>query len=129
MAAVVQPPLAPPWDGTGLRLVPAPSAPPYALRRLAAAAVAVLILLVGASAVRVAAAAVGAVAGPPPPALPVPLPPATAPSHVVAPGDSYWSIAVSLRPAGDVRAVVDALVAANGSRPLQPGDRLVLPVP
>ena len=88
-----------------------------------------LVALLGVSVVRVTATAVGAVAGPPLPALPAPAPPVTGGSVLVAPGDSYWSIAESLRPEGDVRAVVDALVAANGGRSLQPGDRVLLPLP
>ena len=146
MAAIVHPQLAPPWEG-GLRLLPPsqgearggargeargearPQAPSYALRRLVAAVVVVLVVLAGVSAVRLTAAAVGAVAGPPLPALPVPAPPVAQGAQVVAPGDSYWSIAVSLRPEGDVREVVDALVAANHGRPLQPGDHVLLPLP
>ena len=46
--------------------------------------------------------------------------------HVVQPGDTYWSIAQSLGGPGDVRPTVDALVAANGGRPLLAGDRLVV---
>jgi hypothetical protein len=45
----------------------------------------------------------------------------------VRPGDSLWSIARRLQPTGDVRALVDRLLEANGSRPLQPGDRVVIP--
>ena len=47
--------------------------------------------------------------------------------HVVEPGDTYWSIATSLDADHDVREVVDALVAANGGRALQAGDRLTVP--
>ena len=47
---------------------------------------------------------------------------------VVEAGQTYWSIAESLRPTGDIRATVDALVASNGGRPLQVGDRLVVAV-
>lgn len=133
MAAIVHPPLAAPCEGPGgLRLVrPAPG-PPYALRRLAAALVLVLAVLAGASVVRAGAVAVAALAGGT--AAVAVLPPATAvpapqPVHVVRPGDTYWSVAVSLGRPGDVRAVVDRLVAVNGSRRLQPGDRLTLPVP
>lgn len=50
----------------------------------------------------------------------------TASSHVVQRGDSYWSIAVSLGEGGDVRAVVDRLVAINRGQPLEPGDRIAL---
>lgn len=46
---------------------------------------------------------------------------------VVRPGDTLWSIARRLQPAGDVRALVDALVAANGSTNVVAGDRVVLP--
>lgn len=46
--------------------------------------------------------------------------------HVVQPGETYWSIASELD-RGDVRGTVDALVAANGGRSLQAGDRLTLP--
>jgi LysM repeat protein len=92
----------------------------------------VLAVLVGATAVRAGADAVTALAGGSaamavlPPAIAAPAPP---PVHVVRAGDTYWSIAVSLGRPGDVRAVVDELVAANGHRALQPGDRLTLPVP
>jgi hypothetical protein len=63
-------------------------------------------------------------------------PPASAPAAApapgaavvtVRPGDSLWSIARRLQPTGDVRALVDRLLEANGSRPLQPGDRVVVP--
>lgn len=47
--------------------------------------------------------------------------------HVVQPGDTYWSIASSLDTDGDITGTVDALVAANGGRALQVGDRLTLP--
>ncbi len=49
------------------------------------------------------------------------------PAVVVAgPGDSYWSLASRLHQGGDLRATVDALVAANGGRELRAGDRVVL---
>lgn len=48
--------------------------------------------------------------------------------HVVQPGDTLWSIAREVAPAGvDVRATVDRLVAANGGSVLQVGQRIVLP--
>ena len=43
---------------------------------------------------------------------------------VVAPGDTLWSIATSLRPEGDVRLVVDALAARAGGAELVPGQRI-----
>ncbi|MBI1843181.1 MAG: hypothetical protein HYR89_00990 [Actinobacteria bacterium] len=54
--------------------------------------------------------------------------PATGSVVTVEAGQTYWSIAESLRPTGDIRATVDALVASNGGRPLQVGDRLVVAV-
>ena len=50
-------------------------------------------------------------------------------THVVQPGDTLWSIARTINPAGrDVRHTVDRLVEANGGPMLQPGQLLVLPV-
>ena len=48
-------------------------------------------------------------------------------SVVVAPGDTYWSIARRIRPTGEVRSLVDELVRANGAGPIQPGDTVVVP--
>lgn len=55
-----------------------------------------------------------------------------APRHqrtaVVRPGDTLWSIARRSEPASDPRAVVAAIVVANGvqAAELMPGQRLVL---
>ena len=46
--------------------------------------------------------------------------------YVVQPGDTVWSIAHDLDPAGDPRAIVDRIVALNGGAALQPGQRLRL---
>lgn len=46
---------------------------------------------------------------------------------VVHPGDSLWSIAVSRYPEHDPRAVVDALVEANGASMIRAGQQLVVP--
>jgi nucleoid-associated protein YgaU len=46
--------------------------------------------------------------------------------YVVQPGDTIWSIAHALDPAGDTRATVDRIVALNGSAALEPGQRLRL---
>lgn len=45
-------------------------------------------------------------------------------THVVGPGDSYWSVATQLDPEGDVRATVDRLVASNDGRALEVGDHI-----
>ena len=42
-------------------------------------------------------------------------------------GDTIWSIARRLQPTGDIRPLVDRLVAANGSAAIQAGDRLIVP--
>ena len=49
--------------------------------------------------------------------------------YVVQPGDTLWSIARELAPAGDVRAEVDRLADLNGTAALQPGQRLRLSAP
>ena len=51
-------------------------------------------------------------------------------SHVVQPGETYWSIAEAVGGGGegDIRVLVDALEEANGGRSLQAGDRLAVPV-
>jgi hypothetical protein len=46
---------------------------------------------------------------------------------LVQPGDTLWTIARDLRPRGDLRPVVDELVALNGGAALQAGQVLVLP--
>jgi hypothetical protein len=48
-------------------------------------------------------------------------------SYLVRPGDSFWSIARSMHPQGDVRPLVADLIEAHGSAVLQVGDRLELP--
>ncbi|HEX7166384.1 MAG TPA: LysM domain-containing protein [Acidimicrobiales bacterium] len=47
--------------------------------------------------------------------------------YVVGSGDTLWTIARALQPSGDVRPLVDALAAGRSGRPLQPGERIVLP--
>ena len=48
-------------------------------------------------------------------------------THVVQPGETYWSIAADLPHSGDLRVAVDELIDANGARPLFAGDRIELP--
>lgn len=50
-----------------------------------------------------------------------------APTIEVRSGDTLWLIARRIQPTGEVRALVDQLVALNGTAPLQPGQQLVLP--
>lgn len=42
-------------------------------------------------------------------------------------GDTLWGIARRIQPTGDVRPLVDRLVAANGSPIVVPGTELVVP--
>ena len=48
-------------------------------------------------------------------------------TYVVQPGDTFWSIAVRLRPASDPRPLVDKLVATHGGATLHVGEQLRLP--
>jgi hypothetical protein len=111
-------PAAPP-----LRIVTAPpsrrrpSAAAYRRRRLVALALLVaLVVTTVLVASRWATAGASAGAAPAAPVAPV----------VAQPGDSYWTLADRLDLGGDLRSVVDQLVAANGGAELQPGDRIVL---
>jgi hypothetical protein len=52
---------------------------------------------------------------------------ATAGTHVVAEGDTMWSIAVEHAPAGEAAGYVERLVAANGGASVAPGQELLLP--
>jgi hypothetical protein len=95
----------------------------YRRRRLAAALLAAVVL-------------VGLIAGGrallAPLAAPAPAGPAAATSAgtgtvVVRPGDTLWTIARRAQPVGDIRPLVDRLVAAHGSGPLTPGERISIP--
>ena len=46
--------------------------------------------------------------------------------HVVQPGDTIWSVARSLHPHGDIRPLVDRLVAAHHGTALRVGERITL---
>lgn len=50
-----------------------------------------------------------------------------APTVTVQVGDTLWSIATRIQPTGDVRDLVDELVALNGSADLRPGQVVLLP--
>ena len=49
-------------------------------------------------------------------------------TYVVRAGDTLWTIARRIQPDGDVRPLVDALASARDGRPLQPGERVVVPM-
>lgn len=48
--------------------------------------------------------------------------------HTVQPGDTLWSIAREIQPAGDVRPLVDQLLGSRSGRPLQVGEEITVPV-
>jgi hypothetical protein len=43
-------------------------------------------------------------------------------TYVVRPGDTLWSVARRVQPGGDVRPLVDRLVARHGGAALEPGE-------
>lgn len=125
MAAIVQPHRLPTHRPAlpELRLLPGGAARRTPSRLLPALAMAVLLLVAVVGAVAVGRGALAGLA---------PAPAATSPiaggrTVVVQPGDTLWTIARRIQPAGDVRALVDRLVAAHGSAPLQPGERVSVP--
>jgi hypothetical protein len=83
---------------------------------LAAAIVVIVALLVGASSLLSSPASAGA-------------PAVGRVTHLVQPGETYWSIAAGLEHRGDLRIFVDRLVDANGGRTLVAGDRIEVPQP
>lgn len=55
--------------------------------------------------------------------------PATLDPHVVAPGETMWSIAQEIAPAGEAATYVERLVDANGGAGVEAGQVLTVPVP
>jgi hypothetical protein len=106
-------------------LLPLPDRPvtaaTYRRRRLVAGLLVVLVLVV---VVLTASRLVGGGATPVDRSRPI-----AEVSVLVQPGDTVWSIAESLAGTGDVRPIVDAIVAANGGADLAVGERLLLSVP
>lgn len=134
MAAVVTPPRTTTGSGRPhLRLVPShgiaeaaePVEPLFSPQAVLAAIVVSLVLLVGAVAVGRGAFA-GFAPDAPSAATQVTGTVGAGPAVVVRPGDTLWSIARDLQPTGDIRPLVDRLVAANGSTSIAPGDRITL---
>lgn len=50
-------------------------------------------------------------------------------THVVADGETMWSIATEVAPAGEAATYVERLVAVNGGATVTPGQVLALPRP
>ena len=99
-----------------LRLVGPP--PPTFWHRRVAVLLAALLLIAG---VGVVLRAAGGSITHEPPAAPANPALATA-DYVVQPGDTVWSVARRLQPEGDVRPVVDRLVAGHGGAGLVAGE-------
>ncbi len=55
--------------------------------------------------------------------------PATLADHVVVEGETMWSIAQDIAPAGESATYVERLVAANGGASIVPGQVLTVPEP
>jgi hypothetical protein len=53
--------------------------------------------------------------------------PAVARIWVVHPGDTLWTIALASGARGDIRPLVDKMSAEVGGKPLQPGERILVP--
>jgi hypothetical protein len=76
--------------------------------------------------VAVVAVAYLALTGPAPAVEGIPVQDAT---HVVEPGETMWSVANEVAPAGEAAAYVERLVEVNGSASVAPGQVLTLPMP
>ena len=50
-------------------------------------------------------------------------------THTVGPGETMWSIAGEVAPAGEAAAYVERLVDVNGTARVAPGQVITLPVP
>lgn len=110
---------------------PAPAHPVPILDGKAVAAAVVALVVAMALALAIGRGAFAGLApAPPAPRVAVTAGPAGGPavrSVVVQPGDSLWSIARRIQPSGEVRDLVDRLVAAHGSSVIVPGERIALP--
>lgn len=106
---------------------PLPVEPLFSARAIAGAVVIALVFLVGVVAIGRGALSDLAPSPTGPTAAASTGGAASARTVVAQPGDTLWSIARDLQPAGDIRPLVDALVAANGSTAIDAGDRIVVP--
>lgn len=94
----------------------------YRRRRLVALLVVVTIVVLGAMATRAGADVASRWAAPVPTALEGPTVELRA-----EPGDTLWTMARRVRPAGDVRPAVEAMLAERGTTEVQVGDRVRVP--
>lgn len=139
MAAVIIPSSAPRTAPLG-RLAPAPASRPalrlvqggrsdaalaatYRRRRLVAALGLVVVVVLGLLAAQAVAGVAAGWAAPSP--APIEGPAVTVEAR---PGDTLWTLARRVRPSGDVRPVVEAMLADRGTAELQVGDEVRVPV-
>jgi nucleoid-associated protein YgaU len=87
----------------------------------------VALVVVTFAALAVGNGALASLAPAPPRAAAVPSSAGDTATVTVVAGDTLWSIARRLQPTGEVRPLVDQLVALNGSAPLQPGAEVLVP--
>jgi LysM repeat protein len=93
----------------------------YRRRRLVVATLILSVLLGGRAAADLVGSGPLAASDPAPPVL------VSERSYVVQPGDTLWTIARHLQPAGDVRRLVDRLATQRHGAALQVGERIELP--
>lgn len=98
-------------------------APAYRRRRALGAVVLLIVLVAGWQVLAAAAGVAGGWAAP----HPAPLEGPTVVVEADA-GDTLWTLAREVRPRGDVRPAVEAMLAARGTTALEVGDRVHVPV-
>ena len=120
-------PVARPVGRPALRVLPGgrssqAMAATYRRRRLVAGLLLVTVLAVGWLAIDAAAGAAARLAAPQPAAI-------EGPTVVVeaGPGDTLWTLAREVQPAGDVRPAVEAMIAERGGSSVQVGDEVRVP--
>ena len=104
-------------------LSPRAMAPVYRRRRLVALLVLVTVLVVGAQLLQAAGGVAARWSAPAPATI-------EGPTVVVEAdaGDTLWTLARRVRPAGDVRPAVEAMLAERGDAGLEVGDRVRVPL-
>ena len=108
---------------------PAPTAATYRWRRLVVLLATAAAVVLSAPVASRAAAAFRDVPASVPARRPAPAADTSRPSggYLVQPGDTLWAVARRMQPTGDLRPLVDQLVALNGGTALEVGQVLVIP--
>jgi hypothetical protein len=102
----------------------------YRRRRLVALVSAMVLLAVAVAAALTVAGRLGGGGASTAPAAPTAIAVGARPAatYVVQPGDTVWSVARRMQPDGDIRPLVDEIVARNGGAALVVGQLLALPI-